>query len=97
MGDVGKSLLFDMQVTRVIPMTSYWLNVHMTACASIAYDFNFTLHRVANVRHSHVILTIRNTHIFSKQPSTQVEKLIRVSRIHYIAKNGTAQLPLIGF
>ena len=26
------------------------------------------------MRHSHVILTIRNTHIFSKQPSTQVEK-----------------------
>ena len=41
---------------------------------------------MANVRHSHVILTIRNTHIFSKQPSTQVEKLIRVSRIHCIAK-----------
>ena len=39
----------------------------------------------------------RNTHIFSKQPSTQVEKLIHVSHIHYIAKNGTAQLPLIGF
>ena len=52
---------------------------------------------VANVRHSHVILTIRNTHIFGQQPWTQVRKLIRVSRIHYIAKNGTAQLPLIGF
>ena len=49
---------------------------------------------MANVRHSHEILTIRNTHIFSKQPSTQVEKPIRV---YYIAKNGTAQLPLIGF
>ena len=49
--------------------------------------------RVANVRHRHMILTIRNTHIFSKQPSTQVKKLICESRIHYIAKNGTAQLP----
>ena len=39
---------------------------------------------------------MEHTH-FSKQPSTQVEKLIPVSGIHYIAKNGTAQLPLIGF
>ena len=52
---------------------------------------------MANVGHSHVILTIRNTHIFSKKPSTQVEKLIRVSRKHYIVKTGTAQLPRIGF
>ena len=57
----------------------------------------FIFIRVANVRHSHVILTICNTQIFSKQPSTQVEKLIRVWRIHYIAKNGTGQLPLIVF
>ena len=41
------------------------------------------------VRHSHVILTIRNTHIFSKHPSTQVKKTYCASRIHYIAKNGT--------
>ena len=57
----------------------------------------YCINRVANVRHSYVTLTIRNTHIFSKQPSTQVKKLIRVSSIHYIAKSDTAQLPLIGF
>ena len=33
----------------------------------------------------------KHTH-FSIQPSTQVKKLIRVSRIHYIAKNGTAHV-----
>ena len=46
-----------------------------------------------NVRHSHVILTIRNTHIFSKQPSTKVKKLIRVSRIYYIAKTVQRSYP----
>ena len=46
---------------------------------------------MANVRYSHVILTIRNTHILRQQRSTLVKKLVRVSRIHYIAKNGTAQ------
>ena len=34
---------------RVIPMTSYRLNVHMTVCASIAYDFNLNLHPVCAV------------------------------------------------
>ena len=47
-------------------------------------------YRVANVRHSHVILTIRNT-----QTLDSGKKLICVSRIHYIAKNGTAQNPAL--
>ena len=49
--------------------------------------------RVANVLHSHVIWTIRNTYIFSKQPSTQVEKLICVSRMHYRRKTVQRSYP----
>ena len=63
--------------------------VLLTFCTSVV--------RVANVRHSHVILYIRNTHILSQQRSTQVKELIRVSRKHYIAENGTAQPSRIGF
>ena len=46
--------------------------------------------RVANVRHSHMILTIRNIHILLQKRLNQVKKLINVPRIHYIANNGTA-------
>ena len=59
--------------------------------------YSFTIRfRVANVRHN-VILTIRNTYILSQQCSTRVKNIIRVSRIHYIAENVTAQLLHIDF
>ena len=66
--------------------------LRLATLSEIGLIGSVTANRVVNVRHSHVNLTIRNTHIFSKHI-----KLIRVSRIHYIAKNGKAQLPLIGY
>ena len=53
--------------------------------------------RMDNVRHSHVIVMIRDTDFREEITSLQLRILPRVPDIHYKAKTGKRQLPRIGF